>query len=210
MRWKRIEKPKAWTKAGKYSDWKPELAAEGDHRCVYCSVRDQALGGTRFFHVEHYRPKKHFPGNKHDYYNLFYSCAICNIFKGSLWFDHDEGDWNCVHFPDPSKIDYSEFFEIGEKSELRGNHTAARYLIEVLHLNRSHLIRERRFELAVTDIGNTRRRVSDLTEKLKPQIEQGDEKAIALLLKAYEFLDRYAALWEIKDGLPLYYPRELS
>ena len=211
MKWKIIKKKAEDQPAtGTYSDWKPQLAIEADRRCVYCSIRDQVFGGTRFFHVEHYRPKKHFPDLENDYLNLFYACAVCNIFKGSEWFDHEERDWEQKHFPDPSRVDYSELFDVNVNCILRGRYLVSRYLVERLHLNRSHVIRERRVERAFEMITTSLNSIERLERQLEPLFEEGDLNAGKLILELSRVSRQLLNLCANRDGLSLYDPRELS
>lgn len=147
MKWFRIPKEKCkQPKKGVYNDWKELLAREANSQCVYCAIHENAYGGFRNFHVEHYRPKSNAKFKKliHVFRNLFYACSICNTFKGE--------DWPCdpppkLHKPcyaDPAKIDYSEIFIINSNGEVIGKNIAARYMIEKLYLNRPQLMMERR------------------------------------------------------------------
>jgi len=67
-----------------HRQYKPYVQREFIGRCVYCrkSDLDQEPGA---FHVEHYRPQKHFPNLATTYNNLFYACSTCNIFKADYW-----------------------------------------------------------------------------------------------------------------------------
>lgn len=134
---------------GTYKDWKPHLRKESACRCVYCSIHDARFGGQRNFHVEHFKPKSNkkftaFAALENDYDNLYYACAVCNTFKSNSWFDTKDGDWTIKHFPDPSKYDYCDFFEINEGFYLIGNHFVGKFLVVRFHLNREHLVRERK------------------------------------------------------------------
>ncbi len=147
MKWKRIPKEKTQQPIkGKYSDWKPILAEEGFHQCVYCAISEAQFGGSRNFHVEHYKPKAR-PEYKHlinDIRNLFYACAICNTFKGADWPSDPDAEFSKPAYPDPSSICYEELFLREDCGVINGKYTAAKYMIEKLYLNRPQLILERR------------------------------------------------------------------
>lgn len=102
---------------GKYSDWKPILAEEGFHQCVYCALPD-ATFGERNFHVEHYKPKSRakFKHLENDIRNLFYACPACNVFKSDSWPRAPKKDHSVEAYPDPSKCDYCELFKLDEAS----------------------------------------------------------------------------------------------
>src|ERR1051326_8981942 len=147
MKWKRIPKENSTQPAtGKYSDWKHELAEEGFHQCVYCALRD-ATFGERNFHVEHYKPKSNyrFKHLEDIFSNLFYACPVCNVFKGDSWPRAPKKNHSVAAYPNPSKCDYSDLFNVSQRTgQITGRFTASRFLIARLHLNREQLITERR------------------------------------------------------------------
>jgi hypothetical protein len=152
MRWKRIPKERTLQpETGKYSDWKPILAKEGFYQCVYCAIHESCFGGSRNFHVEHYRPKSktEFKKLENDIKNLFYACPICNTFKGDDWPDAPKKDYSNPSYPYPAKVDYTEIFMNNSSSgAITGKYIAAKYMIEKLYLNRPQLIIERRIYMA--------------------------------------------------------------
>lgn len=149
MRWFRIPKENAvQPEKGGYSDWKPKLAEEAEYQCVYCAIHESNFGGIRNFHVEHFRPKSNsrFSHLIDDFTNLYYSCSICNCFKGNDWPSDppaNKGD-NVIHYPEPSSVDYSILFKQEIDSKLIGETLAGKYLVQKLYLNRPQLILERR------------------------------------------------------------------
>lgn len=147
MKYRRIPKENAnQPPTGSYPDWKPLLAEEGSHQCVYCAISDASMGGIRNFHVEHYRPKSRFPDLENRFTNLFYACPICNTFKGNDWPTEPTLEVRC--YPDPSTNDYDLLFTIKSPSgEIEGNVIASRYMVEKIYLNRGQLILERRLHI---------------------------------------------------------------
>lgn len=81
---KRTENP---TQYSKYNKYKPFLEREFNNQCVYCRKPYLISDDKSSFHVEHYRPKKHFPNLVCEYANLYFACAACNRNKGSYWDD---------------------------------------------------------------------------------------------------------------------------
>lgn len=148
MKWFIIPKdtyPKPAT--GKYyHDWKEHLSKEGQEQCVYCAIQLSIFGGLRNFHVEHYRPKsiERFKHLEHDYANLFFACSICNGFKGADWRAEPDEKFENSSYPDPSKIDYSQFLKMDSDFKLYSDHFTGKYVIEKLYLNRPQLILERK------------------------------------------------------------------
>lgn len=147
MKWKRIPKENTIQPgSGKYSDWKHILAEEGFHQCVYCALHD-ATFGERNFHVEHYKPKSkyRFRHLEHNIKNLFYACPVCNIFKSDSWPRAPKKDHSVEAYPNPSKCDYSDLFDVTVATgEITGKYTASKFIVVRLHLNREQLITERR------------------------------------------------------------------
>ncbi len=68
-----------------YKIYKSKLREEFFHRCVYCGTREPELGGSKSFHIDHYKPKSKFPKLAAKYSNLLYACRDCNAYKGDYW-----------------------------------------------------------------------------------------------------------------------------
>lgn len=148
MVWFRIEKEKSVPpKYGKnYWDWKEYLSKEGKEQCVYCTINIRSFGGIRNFHVEHYKPKAEdkFPQLINDILNLYFSCSICNSFKGDEWPNNPSVALDNKSFPDPSKVNYSDFLKWNDKFLIESDKVTGTYLIQQLFLNRPQLILERK------------------------------------------------------------------
>ena len=148
MYWRLIDKSKTKRPTtGGYAAWKPELAEEGFHQCVYCAIDDNTFGGIRNYHVEHYRPKSlaQFKHLKDEFTNLFYACAVCNGFKGDDWKDNDSDALGLIGYPNPSQIDYADIFVVDDTSGLvTGKVVSSKYIAKRLCLNRPQLISYRR------------------------------------------------------------------
>jgi hypothetical protein len=146
MKWRKANKENCTQpKKGTYKDWKNEVRAHCFEQCVYCCISEARFGGVRNFHVEHYKPKSLFKQLENDIRNLFYACSICNVFKGDDWPGDPAEDHTAVAYPDPSKVDYSEIFDIDEATfTVNGKFSASKYMAERLFLNREQLILERR------------------------------------------------------------------
>ncbi|MDB4906285.1 MAG: endonuclease family protein [Gemmatimonadetes bacterium] len=141
MQWFLVPKvPPEQVRAGSYKDWKPELAVEGREQCVYCAIPDRRMGGLYVFHVEHFVPKSRDSNLTNEWGNLFYSCPICNVFKGADWPEPGSP----ISYVDPSKVDYSTILLVQQDASVIGLTTNARYMIERLNLNRAQLRLERR------------------------------------------------------------------
>jgi len=143
MNWKLVNKdPAHQPNSGTYSDWKEQIAKECYNQCVYCAIHEAQFGGIDHYHIDHFKPRSKFPQHEHDILNLFYACPICNRFKSDDW--PGDPDLNAVSYIDPSRINYSELFEVRDNFEIEGKFTSSRYILIRLYLNRVQLIFERR------------------------------------------------------------------
>lgn len=200
MKWRKIDKSRSEPPtAGTYKDWKPQLATEGEHRCVYCSIHDNRWGGERIFHVEHYRPKSKFKELINSYANLFYACPVCNVFKSDSWFDAAAGDWTICHYPDPAEFDYGEFFIVEDTKRLTGVNAVGKFLIERLHLNRKHLVIERGKEIAED-------KLASLHAEIEKMLDQFSEDELKEVVKLQTTIGRLSSR---ERYVPLYAPSDL-
>jgi len=183
MRWKRIPKENArQPRRGCYRDWKEIIAQEGFNQCVYRAIHEASFGGTRNFHVEHYRPKSRFRSLENDIRNLFYACAICNTFKGDSWPAEPCEDHSSICFPNPSEVDYSTLFEVNFSSGvINGKFVASRYLVEQLHLNRHQLLLERRTFQACERVGEIHQVIRRMIDELEEIDSQESKRYLARL-----------------------------
>jgi hypothetical protein len=129
-----------------YRDCKEDLSKEAEHSCVYCCIHESRFGGIRNFHVEHYKPKSKYKTLTNKYSNLFYSCSICNCFKGNDWPNEPDEIYEIPFYPNPLVVNYSDFIEVDlESGMVKGMKKTTKYLIEKLYLNRPQLVNERKF-----------------------------------------------------------------
>ena len=106
MKWIRIcNAERSQPSSGSYREWKPQIARDCSHQCVYCAIIEARFGGIRNFHVEHYRPKSRaeFASLENVITNLYYACAICNGFKGADWPATPKSDHSVPAYPDPAE-----------------------------------------------------------------------------------------------------------
>lgn len=212
MKWKRIPKEKSsQPTTGKYPDWKPILAKEGFHQCVYCALPD-ATFGERNFHVEHYKPKSRasFKHLENDIKNLFYACPVCNVFKSDSWPRAPKKDHSVEAFPDPSKCDYCELFELDEPSgEIAGKFLASRFLIIRLHLNRRQLVIERRIYLNDERMISLDAYFESVKKDLLEAIRNGDETALNYFSRLERFYKELCELGRQYRRTPTYTREQL-
>jgi len=198
MRWKRIPKENArQPPKGKNADLKHFLAEEGFHQCVYCALQD-ATFGERNFHVEHYKPKSNyrFRHLEHNIKNLFYACPVCNVFKGDSWPRAPKKDHSVESYPNPSKCDYCELFDVVERTgEIKGRYVASKFLITKLHLNREQLIIERRIHYYDERMAQLISHIDALKGALVEAVKGGDTRAVDYL---YRVGDLYRNLYVLQ------------
>lgn len=198
MNWKKIEKDRLnQPSSGTYSDWKEQIAEECFYQCIYCSIHEAQFGGIDHYHIEHYKPKsiERFKGLENDIMNLFYACPICNRFKSNDW-PNDAKDLDMICYPDPSKIDYTDLFEIDYNNfKVEGRYLSTRYMTIRLYLNRPQLIYERRENFLKI-------KESELRKEIK--ILMNDVTDISLLKKAYELVDKLSTHLSKRDKIRPY------
>ncbi|WP_423736526.1 HNH endonuclease [Chitinophaga caseinilytica] len=184
MNWKRIPKEVSIPPTtGVYSDWKPQLSVEGFHHCVYCTISEANFGGIRNFHVEHLRPKgdSRFRGLENDYSNLFYACAICNTFKSDDWPNDPIESFNIAFYPDPSKVDYSDLFELTGAGEVLGKNFTATYLVSKIYLNRPQLVLDRKIRILENIYSEVMSQIRMQKQFLFDSVASGNLDALELL-----------------------------
>lgn len=186
--WKKTKSPRTNPVRGHvYSDWKDEIASDCHHRCVYCGL-DESRAGRRNFCIDHYRPQSKFDALENDISNLYYSCAICNTFKGSDWPSDDALDPTQPGYYDPARVDYNQVFSISPSFEVHGACARSRYMIVRLYLNRPQLITARRY-LSV------RAREADVVSQVRHLVDvatpEQKSRMIRLLLELNEINRRF-------------------
>ncbi len=97
-----VHPKRTFTKSySKYSSYKSYLSNDFNKRCGYTDCSDFWFGGSKTFHIDHFKPWKKNPHLKTQYSNLVYCCSYVNILKSD-----DEGS-----YLDPCDIDYNDHFE---------------------------------------------------------------------------------------------------
>jgi hypothetical protein len=136
----------------KYQYYKPFLRIDFEYRCSYCKNRETVEGGSKKFHIDHYKPKKKFPELINDYLNLFYCCSECNNAKKDFWptmFDRLMRRF----ILNPCEYDFEEHYNMNQP-EWRGNTRVALWNIERLRLNSSRRVQFRQDELDICKMIN--------------------------------------------------------
>lgn len=84
-----------------YRSFKKYLKEDFNSRCGYTDCPDFWFGGSKTFHIDHFKPKTKNPELEVEYSNLVYCCSYVNILKSD-----DEGD-----YIDPCDADLNEHFK---------------------------------------------------------------------------------------------------
>lgn len=204
MNWRRIPKESTPipSRGTVYSDWKTELAVEGIHQCVYCTIIESSFGGIRNYHVEHYKPKglSKFAVLENTFSNLFYACAICNSFKSDDWPADPKHDCSIDCYPDPSLKNYGELFLVDRTTALiGGKNVTGTYILNKLYLNRPQLIInrkeiiiEQKYQLLIKEIQEQKLALFEL-------IQNGSMQALELLKELDNSLQSLELIFHAKD-----------
>jgi len=131
------------TVAGDYPAFRPHVQNDFGRTCAYCLLEELLAGGEENFELDHFKPKSLFPLLVKDFYNLYWSCHPCNRIKLNYW--------PCVAlsgkgigFVDLCRDDFDTHFREKDDGTWEGLTPSASYTIDILNLNRSHLIEIRR------------------------------------------------------------------
>lgn len=151
----------AYNSRYKLSDIKDKLDNLYHHKCAYCENKVEQG------HVEHYRPKNHYPWLAYSWDNLIYGCPTCNQFKGThfdivgkrvtpptitddlseinTWSSQRYDRLEKPMFLNPERDDLKDVFLFDMQGHIKGNNNPrADYTIEKCHLDRDFLVDERR------------------------------------------------------------------
>ncbi len=96
--------------------------------------------------MDHFRPKSlpQFASFANDFYNLYYACHVCNHIKGNHWPGREQETVGCG-FVDLCAEVFSAHFEEQADGRWRALSRQAEYTLDKLRLNRSHLVKIRRY-----------------------------------------------------------------
>jgi hypothetical protein len=109
--------------------------------CAYCLLHERLAGGEDNFELDHFRPRsrEEFAALIQDFFNLYYSCHVCNHYKASTW-PAEELMAQGYRFVDPCKDDFTTHFSAEPDGTWRPLTPAGEYSAARLRLNRSHLV----------------------------------------------------------------------
>ncbi len=94
-----------------YTKYRPLVREDFRECCAYCLLHEILAAGADNFELDHFHPKSipEFAHRVNDFYNIYYSCHVCNHTKGRKWPDEkliSQG----YRFVDLCAEDFSEHF----------------------------------------------------------------------------------------------------
>ena len=107
--------------------------------CAYCLLEELWAAGPENFELDHFRPQSLFPLLITNFYNLYWSCHVCNRLKRNRWPSAELRKAN-TGFVDLCASPFDEHFVELKNGKWRGKTISAKYTIDVMRLNRPHLV----------------------------------------------------------------------
>lgn len=127
---------------GGYKSYRPYVRADFKETCAYCLIAEVFAAGEENFELDHFFPASKFPTRKEDFYNLYYACHPCNHIKRAKWPDERLAEKG-IGFVDLCEHDFELHFKELPDGRWEGLTESAKYTIDALKLNRSHLTKIR-------------------------------------------------------------------
>lgn len=152
-----------------YSTYRQPTWEDCQGRCVYCDIIEKTEHGGEGLQLDHFRPGSKFPHLENDPTNLVLCCPGCNRNKSNHW---PCSDPNSSHdyqsgFIDPFTEDRHKFFYV-KKGELTPKSGPARYMIDLLNLNRPG-------RTVVRYCRRLQFRLQNIREKIKKMVSQNTQ-----------------------------------
>ena len=122
-----------------YRAYRPHVRTDFELRCAYCLVEELYCGGEENYELDHFRPRSRFPELRHDFYNLYYACHVCNRIKHDKW-PSKPLEKKGKGFVDLCEADFETHFRERPDGYWEGLTEPGRYTIKALRLNRAGLV----------------------------------------------------------------------
>lgn len=139
-----------------YGYYKEEIRVDCLGRCVYCDTHENELNGPSSMALDHFRPKDYeqFTALISDPHNLVWACSACNRAKWNYWpaLGTDETVLNGEGFIDPFLEDRTTYFYVADDGEIVAIKPPAKYVIELLNLNRPTPVQRRKARLVASQL----------------------------------------------------------
>lgn len=142
-------------RANRYDAYRAEIEEDCKMSCVYCDISLEELGGEGL-QLDHFRPENHFPALVNEPLNLLAACPKCNRLKWDHWPCHKKDaskpSYNKVEgFVDPFLENRQDFFSVRSDGELNSVKPPAKYMINLMKLNRTARSQVRRKRMIEED-----------------------------------------------------------
>ena len=110
-----------------YTRYKSILKKDFNGRCGYTDSPDNWFGGSKCFHIDHFKPKDQFPELSCSYSNLVYCCSHVNNKKSN----------KIGLFLDPCDVDMNDHFFRDDHANICAKETSAeaQFMMKELALN---------------------------------------------------------------------------
>lgn len=114
-----------------YHNYKKPLREDFKDICGYCGKNAEVL--KEDFQLDHFVPKKLDKNRENDYYNLVYSCRICNRQKWDNWPTKDISKPNDgrVGFVDPATEDFDKNLHRDENGNIIADTEVGNYMYKI-------------------------------------------------------------------------------
>lgn len=124
-----------------YVRYRPFVREDFLECCAYCLLHEILGAGKEGFELDHFRPKSHkmFAHLSSDFYNLYYSCHVCNRYKSNRW-PTQELATRGYGFFDACSESFGSHFEESDDGEWIPLTPIGEYTESKLRLNRAHLV----------------------------------------------------------------------
>lgn len=118
----------------KHTKYKSELREDFSGICGYCGKLDIAV--KEDFQIDHFVPQKVDPIRANDYYNLVYSCRICNRNKWHKWPTNDKDKPNDGEkgFVDPGSEEFDKHLYRENSGEIKYKSNIGKYMYDELKI----------------------------------------------------------------------------
>lgn len=143
-----------------------------------------ACGGSRAFHIDHFKPIKLYKKLACDYSNLVYACAYCNISKSDDWPCEDPGRTykDGKGYVDPCDADFHLHLERDDDGRIVPKTDIGKYMYDKLSLG---LLRHELIWLLTTLFAQMKE-----IQKLYQEHRHGP-KANAIMRQLMDLFDEY-------------------
>ncbi len=122
-----------------YQSFRAAVREDFRATCAYCLLEEKWAAGLENFEIDHFRPRSRFPHLALDFYNLYWSCHVCNRIKAANW-PSAELQAKGIALVDLCSDDFDLHFAELANGKWHGKTASAEYTIEALRLNRAHLV----------------------------------------------------------------------